>query len=131
MRIKVVALFLLFVGYGRVAAQLEVALQVPQLDLDACLAPQTVEEWRAAGAIAEAEALQLGETLCSVLRRRGVPAEIIKVIDERPGAPFEIGLCFRSSTADEALNCAMLRETNGELRVNRVDTRPAFGFGNR
>ena len=131
MRIKLLTLLWLFFAYGNAAAQLELTLQLPQLDLEDCLAPQTIEEWRAAGTAAGAEALRLGEPLCSVLRRRGVPVEIIKMIDERPSAPFEVGLCFPSSTAEEILTCAILREAEGELRIHRVETRPPGGLGNR
>src|SRR5690349_20666816 len=89
-QIRLVTLFLVFFGAERAAAQVEVALRVPQLDLEACLAPQTIEEWRASGTTLGAEALREGETMCSVLRRGGVPAEILKMIDERASAPFEM-----------------------------------------
>jgi hypothetical protein len=128
--IWLVTLFLVS-SVGTLAAQ-EVSISVPQLDLDACLAPQTLEEWRAAGTTLGAAPLAVGESMCSVLRRRGVPAEIIiGGIEERRSEPLEMGLCFPGSGGQASLGCAILRETDGEFRVHRVESRPASGLDNR
>ena len=126
MRMKYVvpALLAVLAHAGGVGAQALVSPEAIDLDIEACLAPGTIDEWREAGMRAGVRPMEIGDSLCSVLTSRGVFVSVVVNKDGPPGVePF--GLCYPADDGTAEVHCAMFRRDDGEWRIRRLQRLPS------